>query len=1113
MLGNRLSSLPGQRTDLRQYRLALADGSHVDLAIDWAAGQVSIQGAEAAAEACARLIRTVDNQAAAGGSDIRLLPLRGAPSASIQRAAALIRSATGTRAGEVPMIATLFQAKDATPAAAAPVAAPAAAVPARPAAPPAPAQATQQPMDNKPHSGLVNPVQIEMLDGLDVLVLRGNAQDVEQVMEIINQVERLSAETEPSLEIHPLANLDCQAMASLVRSLYDEVFYTRQGTVSITPLIRPNALLLVGRPENVQSVISLIKRLDQPAVPGSQFKVFHLRSASAMAVRTTIQECFMNQGGLSPVVRVIVDTRSNALIVQASPRDMAEVAELVRRIDTPNSEAVNEVRIISLEHSMAQDVATILLGAIGAAGGNRPGMPGGQMPGMGGAGQGMAGQGIPGQGMPFGAGAIPGQGIQGGQPGQFGQGGQANQFGQAGQAGRPVTDQRSAMLRFLTVDAKGRKILNSGILSDVRITPDVRANALVISAPPENLELLEALVRQLDKLPAAEAQIKVFTIVNGDASSLSDMLKMLFATQMAAGAQQQAGMQTAANSSENSLVSLRFGVDARTNSIIASGSMGDLNVVEAILTRLDDGEARHRKSMVMRLKNAPAVDVANTINDFLTKDRQFQQAAPGMTNAMEQIEREVVVVSEPVSNSLVLSATPRFFEEVKGIIEQLDSRPPMVMIQVLIAQIELGNTDEFGMELGLQDSVLFDRSLLSNLTTLTTTSTPAGQPQVTSQTVVGADNKPGYAFNNGDPLGNSGSSKSLATAGNVAGQGISNFSVGRTNSQLGYSGLVLSASSENVSFLLRALAENHRVEVLQRPQIMTLDNQPAYIQVGKRVPRITNTQQTSFGQTSSIQLDNVGLILGVTPRISPDGLVVMEIDAEKSELEDPAGGIPITTVNNQVIRSPIIDSTTAQTTVSAMSEQTVVLGGLIAKSKNETHRKVPWLGDVPVLGHLFRSDSSSSTKTELLIIMTPHIVRNQSDAEAIKRTEAAKMGWCLADVTKIYGEAGLRRRTDEWSDGEIRVIYPDSKSTPATESKEGGPELLPAPSGQPTPAPRSGDAEPVPADPSAALPPRGPQQAMYQPPVQSPGYAPASSNTAQPAMYQQPAAGPASFYR
>ena len=108
-----------------------------------------------------------------------------------------------------------------------------------------------------------------------------------------------------------------------------------------------------------------------------------------------------------------------------------------------------------------------------------------------------------------------------------------------------------------------------------------------------------------------------------------------------------------------------------------------------------------------------------------------------MTSAFEQIEREVVVVPEPVSNSLVLERHAAFFDEVKGIIDQLDARPPMVMIQVLIAQIDLGNTNEFGIELGLQDSVLFDRSTLSNLQT-TSTTLPNG---TTTQTIASADDQ------------------------------------------------------------------------------------------------------------------------------------------------------------------------------------------------------------------------------------------------------------------------------------------------------------------------------------------------------------------------------------
>jgi general secretion pathway protein D len=643
--------------------------------------------------------------------------------------------------------------------------------------------------------------------------------------------------------------------------------------------------------------------------------------------------------------------------------------------------------------------------------------------------------------------------------------------------------------------------------------------------------LLLTLIKQLDDLPAAEAQIKVFTVVNGDATTLQSTLQMLFQSQMAGGGQMMQMMQMQNQGGGTSTVPLRFAVDTRTNSIIASGSAGDLGVVEAILTRLDD-EVRNRKNFVFRLKNSPALTVANTITSFLTSERTLQQqAGPGMTSAFEQIEREVVVVPEQTTNSLVLSATPRFFDEIKSIIEQLDARPPMVMIQVLIAEVDLGCTNEFGIELGLQDSVLFDRSLLGNL--VTTNTSVVTQTSTTNTTnVLGATNDPGFNFNNSLPLGNSGSDKAFANATNVAGQGLSSFALNRSNSQLGFGGLVLSLASENVSVLLRALAENHRVEVLQRPQIMTLDNQMAYIQVGQRVPTITNVTLNATGTTNTVTPQNVGLILQVQPRITPDGLVVMVIDAEKSLLEPEATGIPITSINNQIIRSPIIDTTIAQTTVSALSGHTVVLGGLIDNSKQESHRKVPMLGDLPLLGHLFRFDSTTNTKKELLIIMTPHIVKNEADADAVRRAEAARMSWCLSDVTRIYGEAGLRKRTDGWSDAETKVIYPDMKRQPGSlPGQDAIPEPIPAvpQSGQPTAAPPSADppvlapargpvpiapspetirpigprtSDPLPGDPNADARRRGVQQQAQYPssPVRAAG-------NVQPVVYQQPAPG------
>ena len=994
ILGNRMAAIRSPQPQIRRYRISSRGGEAVELAIDPASKRVTLQGADAPVEMCNRLIRAIDSVNTPNGRNTRLVPLQTSRPASVHRAIEAVHDATGAHKSGMPLTAMLFEKQDSNDAQPSP---------GRARSPVAAGAEKGKTPSGQPRVGLVNPVEIESLEGLDVLVLRGKAQDVEQVQEIINQIERVSVETEPAIQVLPLRYADCRAVERMIQKLYEEVYEPRQGIVSITAVVKPNALLIVGRPENVQTVVDLTGKLDQPVAPETQFRVFALRHAAAGTAQGTIQEFYKDRGGLGPQVRVTADTRSNALLVQAAPRDMDELAALISRIDTPSGEAVNELRVIQLEHSLARDLADILQSAIGAATGARRGTPAGQAAQSGG------------------------------------------QTPPAGQGTRTPSEQRSAMLRFLTIDSQGQRLVESGILSDVRITADTRANAIVVSAPAGCMQLLEALIHQLDTLPAAEAQIKVFTIVNSDAANLKDMLQTLFAGQASTAGQSGTRPASAPSGAEGSLVALRFAVDARTNSIIASGSASELSVVEAILMRLDDSEVRQRKNFVFRLKNSYAKDVAQAVDQFLTKQRQMQrEQSPGMTSAFEQIEREVVVVPEIGSNSLILSATPRFFEEVKALVEQLDIRPPMVMIQVLIARVDLDNTDEFGIELGLQDGLLFDRSLLSGIQTISTTTQDAGLQQVTTQRIVAANNTPGYNFNSTAPLGNSGAANSVANAGQVGGQGLSNFGVGRSGKS-GFGGLVLSASSESVNILLRALSECHRLEVLQRPQIMTLDNQSAYIQVGQQVPVIQTMTTNQYGQNFITSMMDVGVVLGVTPRISPDGLVVMEIDANRSEVGPEEQGTPVAVSEGQIIRSPRIERTYAQTTVSAMSGQTVVLGGLIAKSKEELHRKVPLLGDLPLLGWLFRFDSTTSKRSELMIIMTPHIVRGEAEADAIKQAEAARMSWCLGDVIKVHGDAGLRGRCDNWSDAETQVVYPDMKPMTGEDGKPLAPEMIPTP--------------------------------------------------------------------
>ncbi len=584
------------------------------------------------------------------------------------------------------------------------------------------------------------------------------------------------------------------------------------------------------------------------------------------------------------------------------------------------------------------------------------------------------------------------------------------------------------------LDQDGRTVATSGTLGTNQITVNERNNTLLVSCPPATLPLIAQLIEQLDT-PGMVAKIKIFPVKNGDAAALVETLRALLPAQ---GTGTPTAPQLSSAPDETALMPLRFTVDSRGNNVIVVGSEGDLKIVEALILRLDEGDKMQRKSTVYQLKNSPAVDVALAINEFLRSKRQVEIAAPGANNPFEQIDREVVVVPEPVQNKLILSATPRYYEEISRLIEQLDQQPPQVMIQVVIAEIALSNTREFGVELGLQDSVLFDRSLLgTNL------------------------NVPGYNFNSTLPLGNSGSDKALANSSAVSGQGISNFSVGRGNTELGFGGLVLSASSENVSFLLRALQESKRLEVLSRPQVLTLDNQQAFIQVGQRVPRITTSSVTQFGTTNGLIDVNVGLIIGVTPRISPEGNVVMEIDAEKSKVGPEIEGIPVSTSNSgTVIRSPRIDTITAQATVSAADGETIILGGLISRSTKTVHRQVPWLGSIPVLKYLFSYDLSDIQRTELLIILTPHVVRSQGDMEGLKQAEFARMSWCEADIFEIHGDVYPRNgmAIDRLPQDDLDVVYPDidprgSQLRPSNEVPSVGPALMKDPARGPLRSP------------------------------------------------------------
>src|SRR5262249_32798842 len=187
-----------------------------------------------------------------------------------------------------------------------------------------------------------------------------------------------------------------------------------------------------------------------------------------------------------------------------------------------------------------------------------------------------------------------------------------------------------------------------------------------------------------------------------------------------------------------------------------------------------------------------------------------------------------------------------------------------------------------------------------------------------------------------------------------------------------------------------------------RPQIQTLDNQTALINVGQDIPYVTASNLTATGIVSnSITYRSVGVILQVTPRISPDGTVIMRVIPEVSKVAP-------TTINlGNGVTATAFDVQHVETTVTAQDGETVAIGGLITKRDEKMENKIPWFGDLPYVGAAFRYRTQSKAKFELLVILTPHIVKTRADADAILAKESSRMDWIVGDIARTHGTTGM----------------------------------------------------------------------------------------------------------
>lgn len=790
-------------------------------------------------------------------------------------------------------------------------------------------------------------VNVQAMQDLGLLILKGNEADVAKVEQIIQQLETMSVGSLPSIHVRTLENVDSEALSSLLTDVYTQLTELKQRTggenrktAAFLPVVQPNAILIISSEIERDTVLKLVEELDQPLVPDLEFEVFPLKSAIASQVVTALTEFYQEREGLGTNIRAIADVRTNSVIVQGRASELAEVRKLIDGIDKEEPNAKARMQVIRLKNAVAEELATTINTAIQSV-------------------------------------INPPQQTQG----QGGFGG----FGNT-QGAQELRDSKSIALEFLASSGGVKELIKSGILADVRVSSDARSNSLIVSAPEVSMPLMEALINELDQTPGAVSEIKVFTLKNADAQQSVDLLTTLFEN---TNQEDQLGIQLAGTEgSSSSLIPLRFSADIRTNTVLAVGSAESLSVVEAVLLRLDSDDTRQRTTSVIPLRNAPAELVSTTLLDYLEQQQALQDSSEDLISNIERIRQEVLVSPDVNSNSLIVSASPQYYSQITQIIEQLDAQPPEVVIQALLVEVTLDATDEFGIELGFQDPLLMTRSLAATTTGGVTTLASTGTP--------------GLNFNNTSvPLGNNIGPGS--NPGNVATQGLSNFSLGRNNTDLGFGGFVFSAQSDAVSVLLRALAARRTVHVLSRPQVRTTHNNEAYVTVGQQVPVVNGVTTNNFGTANPVvEPQQVGITLRVTPRITPDGIVAMSVFADKSSLSDQ--GVPIfVQTDGATIESPIINQSQAVTTVNVPNGQTIVIGGMITKSDSTLERKVPWLGDLPIVGKAFRYDGTRIQRTELLIFLTPRIVMSDLDSELHKQVESERMHFIESEAEEVHG--------------------------------------------------------------------------------------------------------------
>ena len=445
-------------------------------------------------------------------------------------------------------------------------------------------------------------------------------------------------------------------------------------------------------------------------------------------------------------------------------------------------------------------------------------------------------------------------------------------------------------------------------------------NVLIISDRAQNINRIINLVRRIDKI--SEVDVMLVPLEHATASDVIKTINALFKASPDA--------KSAAASRLPVLIA-----DDRTNSILVGGAKVARLRVMSLISKLDIPVESEGNTQVIYLRFAKASDMASVL-----KSVTGSLTSANKQNKSKKVDsKEIGIEADEQTNALVITAPSSILRSLRKVIEKLDVRRAQVKVEAIIAEVSKDLSREFG----IQWAVINRGN--------------SAIPAATSN----FSNSGSGLLELGNALGSSGSS-SLPI-----GDGLT-LGVGK-----------LAKNGVSVIGLVRALAGDGNTNILSMPSFVTLDNEEATIVVGQNVPFITGSFSStgdSGGASATnpfqtIERQDVGLTLKVKPQINEGDTILMEISQEVSSLASSSTGASDIITNTRSI----------ETNVLVNNGEVVILGGLIQDDLKETEQKIPLLGDIPVLGALFRYSKITKAKTNLMVFIHPVILRSKEEGD------------------------------------------------------------------------------------------------------------------------------------